>query len=539
MSALDESDLSQAVPHPYGIKPLGNLMTAPAGTVNARDTGLGCLGGLGDEQAQALLHYLDAPTLAQLAVCSRGSYVWAHCIELWRALVLQTFGGRFTWAGSWKASFAASTLLAAGHPSQATLQRHTPIKVSNFYSDVLFQAHHVATLAISPSWLKGQDVPEEHADSMSVEEFKTKYEKPNLPVLISGLADKWPAFGKWGVSALAAAHPDADVTCGHFDVNFSTYASYCASINGEPGAQAAWDDQPLYLFDKHFAERLHGTAEDFSVPPYFQEDLFSVMGAARPHFRWLIAGPKASGSTFHVDPNGTSAWNAVLTGAKKWIMYPPSTPPPGVHPSATGAEVAAPLSLTEWCESFYAQHTEVKEKAWAGAVARGEDPLTCGKVPLEFIAPAGSVLFVPSGWWHMALNLENDTMALTQNFVSSANLGTVMHFLKYKPQQVSGVSEARCKELWREFQAALERARPLVWAKHTATLLSAKQAADAKAAKYRKSNASWCSTVAGVKRSRDEAGSDTQGDEHKASAAAGASNTAPVFSFGFSFSTDD
>lgn len=33
------------------------------------------------------------------------------------------------------------------------------------------------------------------------------------------------------------------------------------------------------------------------------------------------------------DPNATSAWNAVITGAKKWIMYPPDTMPPGVFTS--------------------------------------------------------------------------------------------------------------------------------------------------------------------------------------------------------------
>jgi hypothetical protein len=41
------------------------------------------------------------------------------------------------------------------------------------------------------------------------------------------------------------------------------------------------------------------------------------------NFRWLIIGPHRSGSSFHVDPNATCAWNAVVSGAKKWILFPP------------------------------------------------------------------------------------------------------------------------------------------------------------------------------------------------------------------------
>lgn len=38
------------------------------------------------------------------------------------------------------------------------------------------------------------------------------------------------------------------------------------------------------------------------------------------------------------DPNATAAWNAVLKGRKKWILFPPHIIPPGVHPSDDGRE---------------------------------------------------------------------------------------------------------------------------------------------------------------------------------------------------------
>ena len=60
-----------------------------------------------------------------------------------------------------------------------------------------------------------------------------------------------------------------------------------------------------------------------------------------------------------------------------------------MHASADGADLATPLSLVEWFASFYE------------ATADGEGP-----APLEGICGEGEILFVPRGWWHLAMNLE-------------------------------------------------------------------------------------------------------------------------------------
>lgn len=101
------------------------------------------------------------------------------------------------------------------------------------------------------------------------------------------------------------------------------------------------------MFDKFFADTAPELADDYAVPRYFADDLFDLLipkhgsrdarttgeagavegrrdaktsGSPRPANRWLIIGPKRSGSTFHIDPNGTSAWNALVRGGKKWVM---------------------------------------------------------------------------------------------------------------------------------------------------------------------------------------------------------------------------
>ena len=106
------------------------------------------------------------------------------------------------------------------------------------------------------------------------------------------------------------------------------------------------DDDPCYLWETlDDADPLHAfLISKFIVPRQFRgadadlvhgvhvpgddTDLLSYAGEDGLMFglhRWLLVGPARSGSSLHVDPLATSAWNTLLLGTKLWCVIPPSS----------------------------------------------------------------------------------------------------------------------------------------------------------------------------------------------------------------------
>jgi hypothetical protein len=76
---------------------------------------------------------------------------------------------------------------------------------------------------------------------------------------------------------------------------------------------------PPYIFDSTFdfgdsASMSH----DYSVPSIFDGEindvLLSMPAEYRPNNKWFLLGPVNSGSSLHVDPVHTSAWNTLISG---------------------------------------------------------------------------------------------------------------------------------------------------------------------------------------------------------------------------------
>ncbi|OVA07214.1 F-box domain [Macleaya cordata] len=416
---------SSAPSHSYGVQPVGNFLLNSSSS-NSRNTGLGNLYFLSDELVLDVLGFLDCTHLGVLATVSKSFYIFCNHEPLWRNLVLDNLKEGFSFNGSWK-----STYVSTFRPSFALSNLgSSSLKVRDFYSDYLFQSWLCASLEMKPEWLERDNI--ERKCGISVEEFVLNYEEPNKPVLLQGCIGNWPALEKWDREYLIQVCGDVRFSVGPVDMKLEEYFKY---------SDGAREERPLYLFDPKFGEKVPVMGSDYEVPVYFREDLFAVLGSERPDYRWVIIGPAGSGSSFHIDPNSTSAWNAVIKGSKKWVLFPPEVVPPGVHPSPDGAEVACPVSIIEWFMNFYGA-----TKNWK-------------KRPVECVCKAGEVIFVPNGWWHLVINLE-ESIAITQNYVSRRNLLNVLDFLK-KPNASELVSGTRDRvNLYDKFRGAIKASFP-------------------------------------------------------------------------------
>jgi hypothetical protein len=472
-------DACEVIPHPLGVRPLGDRLLGDA--PNLRD-GLGALLRiLADETLLQVLSHLTPEALSSCACTCAALRVLASTEDLWRACCLESLPAttRLRYhKGGWRRTYHAWQATTASSPSmrraaaEAAAAAPAPIPAcgARYYSDVLYTPWQCGTAAIPARWSRCETIPRVAACDLSVDEFEATFEKPGLPVIITGIVERWPAAEHWDEAALRETFgDDVGFHVGGHTMSLPDFFDYCASTT---------DEQPLYLFDKRFCETsaaAHGTsgaggpsaaseqgfAADYRVPDYFapSRDLFShLLPPYRPDHRWLIVGATRSGSSWHVDPNATSAWNACVRGRKKWILTPPKRPPPGVTASADGAEVTSPISLYEWFRVFY---TSLRASCkGSSSNAHGRAGATGKPVALEATVHAGEVLFVPSGWWHCCLNLE-PSMAITQNYVPRSSAASVLRYLRAGDKGgdlVSGVPPEHRPKLAEKFEDVL-RAR--------------------------------------------------------------------------------
>lgn len=250
---------------------------------------------------------------------------------------------------------------------------------------------------------------------ISFPEFSHCVEKNHVPCLIHNLLRHWPATTRWtsvedlmkqlkGVACKVGSDDDGYAVRMLFE-HFVTYME-----DPEHGRR---DDSPLYIFDSTLLGKTT-LKHDYIVPHLFSEDLLKYAGESRrPPHQWMCIGGPRSGTAIHVDPLGTSAWNALVHGHKRWALFPPGSVP---------EEILKPKGIQSAAQWFDVVWPKTQDASWVYPK------------PLHVVQGPGDVMFVPSGWWHVVINMDF-SVAVTENFCSSANFSRVfMHTRISRPK---------------------------------------------------------------------------------------------------------
>lgn len=249
-------------------------------------------------------------------------------------------------------------------------------------------------------YLKQKVVDRVSCKLMSPQDFIDAFEAPGFPCIISGIPEQeqWLAVHRWTFKNLRRLKNryfkvGEDNKGYKVTVRMKYFLQYLKENK---------DDSPLYIFDSKYdtdAESKVLLAE-YQVPRYFPHDLFELVGdRRRPPHRWFLVGPERSGTCVHIDPLGTSAWNTLLCGRKRWVVFPPGVPKSvvkGLDVIVKGEDDEAINYFIDLVPRIKAKHPEISV--------------------MEFVQQPGDTVFIPGGWWHAVINLDN-TIAITQVYI--------------------------------------------------------------------------------------------------------------------------
>jgi len=251
-------------------------------------------------------------------------------------------------------------------------------------------------------------IPRVHAKDLSIEEFWEKYEIPGLPCLIQGIpeVEGWLAHERWTADKLCQRFANVPFKVGKDDdgspikLRLDQFAEY---MKGQA------DDSPLYVFDSKFGgsrESRQQLLQEYKVPSYFPDDYMALSGEdGRPPYRWVAIGPRRSGTVMHQDPLTTSAWNTCLQGRKRWVLIRPEIP----RHVAKAKFVMNKEDDDEAVNVFLDLLPRIRAQ---------------GVQTIEFVQYPGETIFLPGGWWHCVLNVD-DTVAVTQNYAGRNNFASI------------------------------------------------------------------------------------------------------------------
>ncbi|KAL9958455.1 hypothetical protein ACROYT_G035470 [Oculina patagonica] len=285
----------------------------------------------------------------------------------------------------------------------------------------------------------------ERVGAIKYEEFFRDFLEPNqLCIFSSELTQHWRSRKEW----VKDGKPNLDFLSNEYGHAIAPVANCCQTKYGSQvkkdmsvkefcdywknRCQGVKDMQILYLKDWHFCKAFPAY-KAYETPVYFKSDWLNEFWDQRSDvtddYRFVYMGPKGSWTPFHADVFRSYSWSANICGCKKWLIYPP-----GQEKYLTDRLGNLAYDVTSDDVSDRCQFPDF-EKA---------------SKPITVIQKEGEVIFVPSGWHHQVINLE-DTVSINHNWTNACGIFKMWEHLQSEHAKVQqSIEDCRDMDNWNE-----------------------------------------------------------------------------------------
>lgn len=222
--------------------------------------------------------------------------------------------------------------------------------------------------------------PVDTVASISPEEFKEKYYKRNIPLIIKDLAKQWPAYNKWNWEFFKGIVGDKQVPLYHNEKSdaytpinkaddYKTFGEYVDMISRGP---AGWR---IFLFN--IFDHAPQITKDFTWPEHLMKGFVK-------RYPMLFTGGASSITHMHFDIDMSHILHTQFAGRKRVLLFP--------HGQQKRLYRKPFEVLSEADFSHYHENNGKPdyEKFPALKLAEG----------YEVILEHGDTLFMPAGYWH-------------------------------------------------------------------------------------------------------------------------------------------
>lgn len=315
--------------------------------------------------------------------------------------------------------------VAAGEDRCKALELLNGMPEHNHENRGLVDSTALQDLGWLPPMTEGQSMPLLEYDEVGPGHLAA--ERSELPFVFKDVAKRegWPAHEKWSSSDTFLSHHGhvpvqvTEMSASHgFGKPFRVELTLKQFVDYAVSTRADW---PFYSWERQWNGPRAALLRDFEVPRCFQDDLYDTDEQTRDflpltcHLFVLVGGAR-SGSNVHQDPKWSSAWNTVLHGHKKWVMFPPTVAKEDI--GAMGDYKSGGPPAYWWLDTYPKLRASGEELGLR-----------------ECIQGPGDTVYIPSGWWHAVLNLPaaNDvSICCTRNCFLKDHLPRVMPLMRQR-----------------------------------------------------------------------------------------------------------